>query len=686
MRIATLFIVMAIMSACISHQKELTYEDIVSRMTDLKRIAQLPADGEKSGMFSSYDRKSKYDPATDSYIDWSANDDGFSPQYIRKEGENMVLAEMDGPGAIVRIWSASPANGHVKIFIDGADTAVIDMPFRDYFRTTSIPAFNYPALVYETNARGFNNYVPITFKQSIKIVGEPGWGQYYHFNYITFPAGADVEAFKTTPTPETKAALQEADRILGDDLGQPIRNNPRVLSENNHLTVGPGEVKNVLKLEGKRAITSLKVKIGELDASQVAEVYRKTIISIKWDGETEPSVWSPIGDFFGSSPGFNKYKTLIMGMTDEGMYSYWYMPFAKQAEINIENNSAFPVELEIEAEHEKLPGKANEFGRFHAKWHRDIMPVEEERWPDWTVLKTQGKGRFVGMFLSVWNPKGGSCVEFGGEGHWWWGEGDEKFFVDGEKFPSTFGTGTEDYFGYAWCIPNYFEHAYHSQNYTEGNMGYQSLNRWQVIDNVPFQESFEAYMEKYFPNKWPTQYATVAYWYLEKDGTDPHQPVPADGLFGYETQYDVYTMENAIEAEDLDVTSNTGGGVNKDAFAHEKLFNEVSGHKLLIWHAKDEGENILKTTFDFDQTGKFKVSANILRSKAGGSFEVELNGKKLKKQLDLHQPGEEQNIHLVELGVVELKKGKQEIAFKWAGKGPSGKRLALDCLKFESLQ
>jgi len=668
-----------------SSNKNIKYTDVVNRMTDLRRIAQLPAEGETSGMFSSYDRSSIYDEEKDTYIDWAANNDGLSPQFIRKEGENMVLAEMDGPGAIVRVWSASPKKGHVKVYIDGSEIPVIDLPFIDYFNTSKLPVFGYPNLVYETNARGFNNYVPITFQKSIKIVGEPEWGQYYHFNYITFPEGTFVEDFKTTPTLDAKAALQEADRMLGNDVGQPILSNSGARSEKNQLTVMPGEVKNALKIEGKRAITRLKVKIGQLDEDRIAEAYRKTIISVKWDGESEPSVWSPIGDFFGSAPGFNKYKTLIMGMTDEGMYSYWYMPFAKHAEINIKNTSDFTVELEIEADHEELPGKANNFGRFHAKWHRDIMPVEEKRWPDWTVLKTQGRGRFVGMFLSVWNPKGGSCVEFGREGHWWWGEGDEKFHVDGEKFPSTFGTGTEDYFGYAWCMPDFFEHAFHSQNYTEGNMGYQSLNRWQIIDNVPFQKSFEAYIEKYFPNKWPTQYATVAYWYLDKDGIDPLQPVSSDELFGFEIPYEVFTMKSAIEAEDMKVTSNTGGRIRQDEYAHEKLFQVVSGHKFLMWFADKNGENNLTTTFDFSKTGKFKVSANVILSRDGGMFDIDLNGKTMKKGLGFHHDNEKEDTRVIELGIVKMDKGKQELTIKRIEKKPYGARMALDYLHFEAV-
>ena len=92
------------------------------------------------------------------------------------------------------------------------------------------------------------------------------------------------------------------------------------------------------------------------------------------------------------------------------------------------------------------------------------------------MLHTQGRGRFVGVELHVWNPRGG-----------WWGEGDEKFYIDGEKFPSTFGTGSEDYFGYAWCNPTEFQNCYHNQTRNPNNRGHISVNRWHITDNLPFQ-------------------------------------------------------------------------------------------------------------------------------------------------------------------------------------------------------
>jgi hypothetical protein len=107
----------------------------------------------------------------------------------------------------------------------------------------------------------------------------------------------------------------------------------------------------------------------------------------------------------------------------------------------------------------------------------------------------------------------------------WWGEGDEKFFVDGEKFPSTFGTGSEDYFGYAWSSDQLFFHPLHNQTITEGNKGHISDNRWQIADSIPFQKSFDGYIEKYFPNDKPTLYSSVVYWYLSANGQDPYTPV-----------------------------------------------------------------------------------------------------------------------------------------------------------------
>lgn len=669
----------------LGQQREIRYSELVHQLTDLKALAALPEVGEKSAMWSSYDRDSKVDPETGEFIDWAANIDGLRPQYIRKEGDKEVLAEMKGPGAIVRIWSASPGKGHVQVYIDGKETPIIDLPFIEYFKNNSIAAFQYSELVYETDAGGYNNYVPISYQKSCKVVADPGWGQYYQFNYITFPEGTTLETFQATPNPTNANALADVAQFFKKDLGQLP------------YTVAPAEEKNVtlhipaggsksLTIKGAKAIYALKAHLNWKDQKRMNEAMRKLILQINWDGEASPSVWSPLGDFFGSAPGYNAYTTLPMGMLDGKMYSYWYMPFEDSAVITLVNHFEEPLVLDLSIGLEALKGHAADYGRFHAKWHRNILPLEDTaRWPDWTVLETEGRGRFLGMSLLVWNPKGGSCREFGGSGYWWWGEGDEKFFVDGETFPSTFGTGTEDYFGYAWCRPDYFSRPFHSQNYTEGNMGYQSMNRWQVIDNVPFQKSFKGYMEKYFPDKWPTQYATTVYWYLDKNGNDPIGATPPHAIYGYENPIVVYREPGVIEGENMQIVKNTGGYATTDSYASEKLFSDVSGHKVLLWEGNPKEERTLTVSFQNDKSGKYKLSAHVIKSPAGGVFRISLNGQDLLGAFNLmanEKPGKTETIVL---GIVQLDEGKQTIQLERLSENGAGGRLELDYLRLRPL-
>lgn len=663
--------------SCTPAEEQLSYASIVNRLVDLEALAILPEEGEGSAMWSSYDRKTSRSPEGE-FQNWEANDDGLTPQYIRKEGENEVLAEMEGPGALVRIWSASPGEGKVKVYVDGAETPVLDLSFRDYFNP-SVPAFEFPELVYETNARGFNNYVPITYQKSLKIVAEPGWGQYYHFNYIDFPEGTEMEAFNPDLDGAGKEALSEVNSFFAEKLGtNPMGSGDSL--EKIATTIGAGESTQVLKLENTGAISSIKARVRVQDSTQLDEILRKMSLVIKWDGKEEAAVWSPLGDFFGTSPGWNEYRGLPMGMTDEWMYSFWYMPFAEGAEVTVTNDFGEDVEVEMEIGHEPLEGEVEEYGRFHAKWHRDLGPLEKERWPDWTLLETEGRGRFVGAHLLVWNPKGGSC-SLAQPGQHWWGEGDEKFFVDGEHFPSTYGTGTEDYFGYAWCDPSKFEHAFHSQTLDNDNMGYQPMNRWQIIDNVPFQESFDGYMEKYFPNHWPTQYSVVVYWYLDENGEDPLGRVPVEERYGFETDFEVYREEGVVEGEVMRIESNTGGWASPDIWAHESLYEEVSGHKIIIWYADPAKENVLNLNFEWPESATYAVKAHILKTKDGGEFSVKLNDEE-PQNVNFNTTGDTETA-MVDLGQVQLERGVQELEVKWLGKQKEGKRMAIDYLKIE---
>ena len=521
-------------AAPICAEDVLSYPDLVHRLVDMEHLAVLPRDGERCAQWSSYERASHYDATARKYRFWEANRDGDG--FIRNEGPVMVLAEMEGPGCLWRVWSALPEKGRVKIYLDGAEEPAVDMPFEDYFTGKAAP-FDFPALSYgleDKGCRGKNLYFPIPYQESCKIVAEKGWGKYFHFTYGTFPEGTRVPTFTGKLSTADRQALCEVDQYFQNSLGQHPSSRPLQWNAGDrspeHVPAGGRRV--VATLDGPNAVTAIRARVELGDREDQMAALRDVVLAVTWDGDAAPAVWCPLGDFFGTAPGVNHYRSLATGMTEDGWYSYWYMPFGEQAKIELINDGATPRNVQLEVATAPLTRPITELGRFHCKWHRDVFPVSEDRRPDWTLLKTAGRGRFCGAMLHAWVPKGGTYPPVA-PGHAWWGEGDEKFFVDGEHFPSTFGTGTEDYFGYAWGHGGLFQMPYHGQTMTQNNHGHQSVFRWQVPDAVPFTQSFEGYLEKYFPNDLPARYATTVCWYLSAEGEDPHKPAPAEQRSGY---------------------------------------------------------------------------------------------------------------------------------------------------------
>jgi hypothetical protein len=257
-------------------------------------------------------------------------------------------------------------------------------------------------------------------------------------------------------------------------------------------------------------------------------------------------------------------------------------------------------------------------GRFHAKWHRDLEPLPSDRFPDWRILQTVGRGRFCGVMLHVWNPRGG-----------WWGEGDEKFFVDGEKFPSTIGTGSEDYFGYAWCHPGKFEYAYHCQSMTEGNRGHQSVLRWHVTDNIPFQTSFEACIEKYYPNSGGTLYACLPCFYLAPGQADPIESTPVAQRHGY---YD----RPPAGGGGFEVIGHPPGSVEDQGMAGWP--GKWKDDNQLWWTGAQPGDK-LDIRLKVPQDGTYNVEVCLTKAVDYGIVQLWIDGQKAGAPIDLYHDG-----------------------------------------------
>jgi len=654
--------------------ERLTYVDLVNRLTDLEHLATLPAPGEKCEQWSSYDRRSKYDETSGTYVNWSANGDGNG--IIRKDGDELVFAEMEGPGVIWRIWSALAKEGHVKIYLDGAEEPAVDLPFIGYFNRENEP-FTHEALVHMT-ARGQNCYVPIPYQKSCRIVGEGDWGRYFHFTYTTYPKGTILPTFKRELSADESAALDRANEML-TDCGARQRGRPPGHGETikqGATVVAAGDTVTVATLRGRRAITALNVDVDLPDSPEDCNVLRELALSIRWDGERQPSVWSPLGDFFGTAAGANKYASLPLGITEKGFYSNWYMPFERSALIQLTNDGDTERTVRFAIIHAPLTKPIADLGRFHAKWHRDaFLPDDPDRRAiDWTMLKTQGHGRFCGVMLHVWNPRGG-----------WWGEGDEKFFVDGEKFPSTFGTGSEDYFGYAWCDPTLFENCYHNQTISMGNRGHISVNRWHIGDNIPFTESFEAAIEKYYPNSKPTLYAATAYWYQAAGQADPYETVPVTQRKGYFKPIEIFKVKDALEGEKLKILAKTAGNTSLQGMGG--YGGKWSGETHLWWTGAKPGDT-LDLEVPVRQAGTYRLKMQLTKAIDYGIVQLYMNGEKLGQPIDLFNNGVVPT-GILDMGVHELDAGRHTLRIQIVGaneKAVKSYMFGLDYLKLEQAQ
>jgi len=524
--------------------------------------------------------------------------------------------------------------------------------------------------------------------------GKKIFGKFYHFNYTLFPKGTKIQTFKMELSPAENEALDKASKILSDGLGENPVKYANSKTENVTWTIPAGKSKT-LTLTGKEAITSLKVLIPK--RKHYTDLLRQMTLSIYWDNEKSPSVWTPLGDFFGTGWGINNYKSLVMGMVSVNkqystsnsqsqsnkskeqsakhkvqstnafeFYSYWYMPFEKSAKIVIRNDSDKDEEITLVVEHSPVKTSFKNLGYFHVKWHKNVK--SENAHGDWLILDTKGRGRYVGFVLNVWNP--------GGK---WWGEGDEKFYVDGEKFPSTIGTGSEDYFGFGWCFAKHYSKAYHSQTLNHNNTGHVSNNRWHFNDNIPFQKSFVACIEKFFKDSRPTLYDGVAYWYLSKGGIDNLKPLPLKDRMGEYPPFKLFRVPNVIEAEKLPVSTTKG--------ILTTLYLPDVG-----WSADEQfwqldgaiGESI-EFKVKRDKAEEKNLIVRVTKDKDYANIQFYFNGKKVGNVIDCYNPkvvpSEEIN-----LGKVKIKKGENILKIKIVGATPKNiKRymVGLDYIKFE---
>ncbi|QHT61863.1 DUF2961 domain-containing protein [Paenibacillus lycopersici] len=265
-------------------------------------------------------------------------------------------------------------------------------------------------------------------------------------------------------------------------------------------------------------------------------VLRDLVIRMFWDDETEPSVEVPLGDFFCNGFGIrtNVNSLPICVAPTGGMNCYIPMPFRQSARITIVNQHATDIGGFFYAFNYALVDELPEnTAYFHAQWRREAVT---ELGKDYTILdNVKGEGHYIGTYLA-W-----AALE-----RYWWGEGEIKFYMDGDdEWPTICGTGTEDYVGGAWCFNNMEQGV--PESYSTPYLGYQfykestkidpwyghnvpmhGMYRWHLLDPIRFEKDLRVTVQQIGHNsvqlfERSDDVSSVAYWYQ----MEPHAPFPA---------------------------------------------------------------------------------------------------------------------------------------------------------------
>lgn len=632
---------------------------LLAEMTDLRRTAEFPAPAFNTLQASSYDRRSTR-PGNEQ---WFANDDWG--QFIRVEDRNgrkeQVMLDAKGPGAVVRIWSANPS-GTLRVYVDGASTPVLEAKMEDLLGGGHA---SLPAPLAGVRARGYNLYFPIPYAQSCKITCDEG-KPYYVVNYRTYAAGTPVQSFDPQDLKSLQADIQEVAAELKAPRAAGIKPEKTDLFQHR---LEPGASVDLASLKGARAITQFVVRP---QATDVAAALRGAVLRMTFDGAQ--TVEAPLGDFFGAAPGLNTFATLPVGGTDSGeLWSHWVMPFRKSAQVQVVNHGKTP--LTLQGQIGSIPYRWSANSMHFSAGYISRYDVKTRPMVDLTHLDVQGKGVFAGLSLAVDNPFRA-----------WWGEGDEKVYVDGESFPSWFGTGTEDYFGYAWCDTGWFTHAYHAQPHTTGgpaNYGKYSNNRFHIVDRIPFNRSLKFDMELWHWEDRIVNLATVAYWYAAPGAQDRFADLkPADLAVRPIQPYVAPKVAGAIEGEDMEV-------VRRTAVASAQDWPSLSGERQLWWREAPKPGDTLVLRFQAPQAGRYRVLGRFLKARDYGIHQLAINGQKAGEPLDFYNSPEVVPTGEIDLGTFDLKAGANELSITVVGANPAavkGYMFGLDYLMLKPAQ
>lgn len=506
---ATLIINLLLSLSCSTTQEErsdiITLKTLLEEMVDREKLSQHPDGSWTQHQASSYQRLSV---SPEDSVGWYANHDWCHFERIEENDgrSESVLLDIQGPGVITRFWMAGEPNrkSSLRFYIDGKAVPVweADHPGaligenKAVGRPLSSRSVEQDELPINKGAKpGHNLYLPIPFSKSIKITSEepkerPGAAHaiFYNINYRLYHGNVTIESFNAETISKYKATLNRTNQQLlafQDESPSAIKLSNEEYLHTEEFALKKGE-SGELQLHGQMAIlrTLLSLKADDLDAA-----VKDTWIQFSFDGETTVNV--PVGQFYGVGDQLLSTSDWYRKVDTAGnMASFWVMPFQKKATVRIINKGIQTISFDFLVSSKKSAWSKDHM-YFHGRYAQKLdYQITAQKGEDYNFVTIPSKGVYVGDTYQIQKTVGG-----------WWGEGDEKIYVDDSEFPDHFGTGTEDYYGYAWGHPETFVHPFVTQPVGQANLlhegGITVNTRVRGLDAIPFSKSLNFDMEQW---------------------------------------------------------------------------------------------------------------------------------------------------------------------------------------------
>jgi hypothetical protein len=436
-------------------------------------------------------------------------------------------------------------------------------------------------------------------------------------------------------------------------------------SNRDNFRVAPGATHVLMNEQGPGEITHIWLTFLGPEPQDWAKNgsanHQEMLLRIYWDGRERPGVEAPVGDFFANCFG-KRSEVVSLPVTVEDADSYncfWHMPFRQSARVEIVNQSEKPISLlYYNIDWVKKPSIPEDTPYFHAQYRQEY-PAQNGR--DYEILKTEGKGHYVGTVLAV-RTRSPS----------WFGEGDEKIYIDGEQKPSIWGTGTEDYFLSAWGLKKtstpYFGVPYFDQWGIVG--GHTSAYRWHVADPIVFNSGIKVTLEHFgwiSPDENPSykstswneredDYSSVAFWYQTGEPTfTARAPTARDRKLPSLDRLVIFARNHAGS-----MNHGFGESIPQQLDLYE-------GPQLLYKPQRQEGA-WLEIPLEVKTKEPLRLVLNATKSYDFGQYQVSLNGTKLGEPVDLYSPEiVNQEFHVLDFWP---EPGKYRLRMDCTGKNP----------------